>query len=75
MDPGQLVTLIAKLNPENTPGRLTIIVRMGADKVCQLLAPVLTSCCDDISRCLSTAHMGLDMGRLLGIMLHDWVNF
>lgn len=52
MDPGQLVTLIAKLNPENTPGRLTIIVRMGADKVCQLLAPVLTSCCDDISRCL-----------------------
>ena len=36
MDAGQLVTLIANLNPENTPGRLTIIVRMGADKVRQL---------------------------------------
>lgn len=33
MDPGQLVSLIATLNPENTPGRLTVIVRMGADKV------------------------------------------
>ncbi|EIE21053.1 3-deoxy-D-arabino-heptulosonate 7-phosphate synthetase [Coccomyxa subellipsoidea C-169] len=33
MDPGQLVSLVATLNPENTPGRLTIIVRMGAEKV------------------------------------------
>ena len=36
MDPGQLVSLIAALNPENTPGRLTVIIRMGADKVCTL---------------------------------------
>ncbi len=34
MDPGQLVSLIAALNPQNTPGRLTVIIRMGADKVC-----------------------------------------
>ncbi|EIE23839.1 3-deoxy-D-arabino-heptulosonate 7-phosphate synthetase [Coccomyxa subellipsoidea C-169] len=33
MDPGQLVSLIAALNPQNTPGRLTVIIRMGADKV------------------------------------------
>jgi 3-deoxy-D-arabino-heptulosonate 7-phosphate (DAHP) synthase class II len=30
MDPRDIVTLIANLNPNNTPGRLTIIVRMGA---------------------------------------------
>ena len=30
MDPRDIVTMIAKLNPDNTPGRLTIIVRMGA---------------------------------------------
>lgn len=33
MDPSQLVSLIAALNPENTPGRLSVIVRMGASKV------------------------------------------
>ena len=33
MDPSQLVSLIAALNPENTPGRLAVIVRMGAKKV------------------------------------------
>ena len=33
MDPSDLVTLIAALNPENTPGRLAVIVRMGATKV------------------------------------------
>ena len=42
MDPSQLVSLIAALNPENTPGRLAVIVRMGANKVgevvpCRLL--------------------------------------
>lgn len=33
MDPGQLVSLIATLNPQNVPGRLTVIIRMGAEKV------------------------------------------
>ena len=32
-DPSQLVSLIAALNPNNTPGRLAVIVRMGAQKV------------------------------------------
>lgn len=30
MDPAQLVALIASLNPSNEPGRLAVIVRMGA---------------------------------------------
>ncbi|CAL8469069.1 g8610 [Coccomyxa elongata] len=33
MDPSQLVSLVATLNPGNVPGRLTVIVRMGAAKV------------------------------------------
>lgn len=32
-DPSELVALIAALNPGNTPGRLAVIVRMGADKL------------------------------------------
>ena len=39
MDASQLVSLIAALNPENTPGRLAVIIRMGASKV----GPI--SCC------------------------------
>ena len=30
MDPNELVKLIGILNPENKPGRITLIVRMGA---------------------------------------------
>ena len=33
MDPSELVALIATLNPSNTPGRLAVIVRMGAGKL------------------------------------------
>lgn len=33
MKPDELLRLIDKLNPDNEPGRLTVIVRMGADKV------------------------------------------
>jgi 3-deoxy-7-phosphoheptulonate synthase len=33
MDPAELVSLIASLNPDNTPGRLAVIVRMGAEKL------------------------------------------
>lgn len=35
MDPEDLVRLCDVLNPENEPGRLNIIVRMGADKVAE----------------------------------------
>ena len=33
MDPDELICLIDTLNPDNDPGRLNLIVRMGADKV------------------------------------------
>jgi 3-deoxy-7-phosphoheptulonate synthase len=33
MDPSELVALISTLNPENTAGRLAVIVRMGATKL------------------------------------------
>jgi len=33
MDPNELVKLIDILNPHNKPGRITIIVRMGAENL------------------------------------------
>ena len=33
LDPDDLLRLIDRLNPENAPGRLTLIARMGADSV------------------------------------------
>lgn len=33
MDPAELVKICEILNPENKPGRLTVIVRMGAEKL------------------------------------------
>jgi len=40
-EPGGLLELIDVLNPENEPGRLSIISRMGADKVETLLPPLI----------------------------------
>jgi len=37
MQPDELLELIEALNPENIPGRLTLITRMGADKVEKIL--------------------------------------
>jgi 3-deoxy-7-phosphoheptulonate synthase len=33
--------LVSTLNPDNTPGRLTLIARMGHDKVSDLLGPLV----------------------------------
>ncbi|WP_457596195.1 class II 3-deoxy-7-phosphoheptulonate synthase [Hydrogenimonas sp.] len=41
MKEDELVALIDKINPVNIPGRLTLIVRMGADKVGDLFPPLL----------------------------------
>ena len=56
LDPDELVRLIETLNPDNVPGRLTLIARMGADKVRAGLPPLLKAvkasgakvvwCCD-----------------------------
>ncbi|HYD65985.1 class II 3-deoxy-7-phosphoheptulonate synthase [Azospirillum sp.] len=40
-DPDELIRLIDILNPTNEPGRLTLIVRMGADKVAEKFPPLL----------------------------------
>jgi 3-deoxy-7-phosphoheptulonate synthase len=39
--PDDLLRLIGILNPENAAGRLTLICRMGADKVAELLPPLI----------------------------------
>ncbi len=41
MDTDELIRLCDILNPENEAGRLTLIVRMGHDKVAQKLPPIL----------------------------------
>jgi 3-deoxy-7-phosphoheptulonate synthase len=41
MKADEVMRLIDKLNPANEPGRLTLIVRMGADKVLPNLPPLL----------------------------------
>ncbi len=42
-DPDELLRLIDILNPHDEPGRLTLICRMGAEKVERLLPPILRS--------------------------------
>ncbi len=56
LDPADLLRLIDVLNPDNEPGRLTLICRMGADKVEAKLPPLIRAvaregrnvvwCCD-----------------------------
>src|SRR6202035_3734870 len=41
LDPDDLLRLIDKLTPQNEPGRLTLITRMGADKVADKLPPLI----------------------------------
>ena len=41
LEPDDLLRLIDALNPANEPGRLTLIARMGADKVAALLPPLV----------------------------------
>lgn len=41
MDSDDLIRIIDRLNPDNEPGRLTLISRMGADNVEKVLPPLL----------------------------------
>jgi 3-deoxy-7-phosphoheptulonate synthase len=41
--PDEVVALCEALNPERIPGRLTLIARMGADKVADALPPLLAA--------------------------------
>jgi 3-deoxy-7-phosphoheptulonate synthase len=40
-DVAAMIALIEKLDPHREPGRLTFITRMGADKICDALPPLL----------------------------------
>jgi 3-deoxy-7-phosphoheptulonate synthase len=46
MSPADLVALCEVLDPDRTPGRLTVISRMGAGQVGELLPPLLTAVAD-----------------------------
>tara|TARA_B100001093_G_scaffold73383_1_gene64102 strand:+ start:287 stop:1678 length:1392 start_codon:yes stop_codon:yes gene_type:complete len=41
LDPEELIGLIDKLNPNNDPGRLTLICRMGSENVHEKLVPLI----------------------------------
>ncbi|MEM7650702.1 MAG: 3-deoxy-7-phosphoheptulonate synthase class II [Pseudomonadota bacterium] len=41
LEPDELMRLIDTLNPDNTPGRLTLIARMGHEQVEEKLAPLV----------------------------------
>jgi 3-deoxy-7-phosphoheptulonate synthase len=47
MTPAELLQLCDVLNPDNIPGRLTLISRMGATKVDDTLPPLLQATKDD----------------------------
>jgi 3-deoxy-7-phosphoheptulonate synthase len=41
LDPDELLRLIEILNPNNEPGRLTLIIRMGAEQIAHKLPPLI----------------------------------
>jgi 3-deoxy-7-phosphoheptulonate synthase len=45
--PAEALEICARLNPERIPGRLTLIVRMGADRVRAALPPLLEAVRDE----------------------------
>jgi 3-deoxy-7-phosphoheptulonate synthase len=66
--PEEAIALCEALNPSRTPGRLTLIARMGADRVEDLLRPILRAvtdaghpvvwCCDPMHGNTFTAGTG-----------------
>ena len=78
LDPDELVRLIEALNPENEAGRLTLIARMGADKVRDGLPPLLKAvkasgakvvwCCDPMHGNTIKASTGYKTRRVSDIM-------
>src|SRR5690348_1229284 len=68
LDAGDLLRLIDMLNPENEPGRLTLIARIGADKVEAKLPPLIRAvaregrkvvwCCDPMHGNTMTSSTG-----------------
>src|SRR6516165_1147197 len=78
LEPDDLLRLIDRLNPENEPGRLTLITRMGSDKVEEKLPPLIRAvrregrevvwCCDPMHGNTITSSNGFKtrvFGRIL----------
>ena len=78
LDPDELVRLIETLNPDNVPGRLTLIARMGADKISAGLPPLLKAvkasgakvvwCCDPMHGNTIKARSGYKTRRVNDVM-------
>ena len=78
LDPDELVRLTETLNPDNVPGRLTLIARMGADKVRAGLPPLLKAvkasgakvvwCCDPMHGNTIKASSGYKTRRVNDVM-------
>ena len=78
LDPDELVRLIETLNPDNVPGRLTLIARMGAQKVRAGLPPLLKAvkasgakvvwCCDPMHGNTIKASSGYKTRRVNDVM-------
>ena len=78
LDPDELVRMIETLNPDNMPGRLTLIARMGADKVRAGLPPLLKAvkasgakvvwCCDPMHGNTIKASSGYKTRRVNDVM-------
>ena len=78
LDPDELVRLIETLNPDNVPGKLTLIARMGADKVRAGLPPLLKAvkasgakvvwCCDPMHGNTIKASSGYKTRRVNDVM-------
>ena len=78
LDPDELVRLIETLNPDNVPGRLTLIARMGADQVRAGLPPLLKVvkasgakvvwCCDPMHGNTIKASSGYKTRRVNDVM-------
>ena len=78
LNPDELVRLIETLNPDNVPGRLTLIARMGADKVRAGLPPLLKAvkasgakvvwCCDPMHGNTIKARSGYKTRRVNDVM-------
>ena len=78
LDPDELVRLIETLNPDNVQGRLTLLARMGADKVRAGLPPLLKAvkasgakvvwCCDPMHGNTIKASSGYKTRRVNDVM-------
>jgi 3-deoxy-7-phosphoheptulonate synthase len=78
LDPDELVRLIEILNPDNVAGRLTLIARMGAEKVRTGLPPLLKAvqksgakvvwCCDPMHGNTVKASSGYKTRRVNDVM-------